>query len=383
MSSLVSVPTIDFSAFEGSDTEAHKRVVREIADACESVGFFQVVNHGIDDDVVSDALRVSREFFELPLEQKMKVNNLKKGYIPVGGCSNAVRPTHLHEKFSCGPVDVNREDPYYSGSNGDNRAALYFGEENRWPAAPKEFESKYASYYRECTEFVSKLHRAFAYALKLPTEFFVEKSKKQVSNLVALRYPKNNESDETSDGRNNTHTTSSTSKNILVHPHTDPTDVTVLRFENGPKGLQVLPDGCEEWIDVPNVKNSLLVNLGDAAQFWTNDKWKSTRHRVNNVSGDESTDSKSKTITHRDRMSLVFFHAPEYDAVVDAGELAMAQQCDDDDINESVKVVSEKRKQKYVPFQYSERTHFAQLERNSNGLPDRQTLREGNERGLL
>ena len=82
-------------------------------------------------------------------------------------------------------------------------------------------------------------------------------------------------------------------------------------------------------------------------------------------------------------MSLVFFHAPEYDAVVDAGELAMAQQCDDDDINESVKVVSEKRKQKYVPFQYSERTHFAQLERNSNGLPDRQTLREGNERGLL
>ena len=90
MSSLVSVPTIDFSAFEGSDTEAHKRVVREIADACESVGFFQVVNHGIDDEVVSDALRVSREFFELPLEQKMKVNNLKKGYIPVGGCSNAL-----------------------------------------------------------------------------------------------------------------------------------------------------------------------------------------------------------------------------------------------------------------------------------------------------
>ena len=64
----------------------------------------------------------------------MAVASQKKGYIPVNGCDNAVRPSSLHEKFSCSRVDgVDKNDAYYDpmGPNAE-QAALYFGEDNRW-----------------------------------------------------------------------------------------------------------------------------------------------------------------------------------------------------------------------------------------------------------
>ena len=386
----VSVPTIDFGAFEGPDPEAHARVVREVADACERVGFFFASNHGIEERVLSDALRHARAFFEQPLEAKMRVADLRKGYIPVGGCDNAVRPTSMHEKFSCGPVDVDENDAYYAGA--DARAALYFGEPNRWPSSPSGFRDAYESYYRAVAGFVdARILRALAAALDAPPNFFSRRAKKHVSNLVALRYPP-------------IAAHSVTTPLERVRPHTDPTDVTVLLFEDSPSGLQVLPEGSAPgaWIDVPDdaeasragpgardetrrsetkttkTKN-LLVNLGDAMQFWTNDLWRSTRHRVLVRDADDA---------RRDRVSLVFFHAPDYDARVDARALAEAQARgdkggEDEERREKKRVVSASRPARYAPFEYFERTHFAQLARDERGLRDRQVLDADGERAGL
>ena len=360
----VSVPTIDFGAFEGRDPEAHARVVRQVADACERVGFFFASNHGIEERVLSDALRHARGFFEQPLEAKMRVADLKKGYIPVGGCDNAVRPSSMHEKFSCGPVDVDENDAYYAGA--DARAALYFGEPNRWPSAPSGFRDAYESYYRAVAGFVDTTHRAFAEALGAPETFFAKSSKKHVSNLVALRYPPVADPSDAGFPLER------------VRPHTDPTDVTVLLFEDGPRGLQVLPDWANgadpRWIDPApenaagameapkrnETKTKLLVNLGDATQFWTNDLWRSTRHRVVVRDAEDA---------RRDRLSLVFFHAPDYDARVDARALAEAQK-----VVSKKKVVSASRPARYPPFEASDRTHFAQLARDARGARDRQVI---------
>ena len=267
MSGPVLVPTIDFGGFEGPDSVAHARVVSQLATACQDVGFFLVVNHGIDETVLSDALSVSRCFFHLPLRQKMRVANTKKGYIPVGGCENAVRPSSLHEKFSCGPVDFDKTDEYYAGTDGDPRAELFFGEPNLWPSEPTSFERKYAKYYRECTEFTARLHRGFAEALGVPTDYFESKSTKHVSNLVALRYPPVADAERTQKEKTRT-SPEDTQTRLLVKPHTDPTDLTVLLFEHGPCGLQVLPDGAgETWVDVPAVKNSLLGTASRVSQI--------------------------------------------------------------------------------------------------------------------
>ena len=353
-----SVPTIDFGAFEGRDPEAHARVVRQVADACERVGFFFASNHGIEERVLSDALRHARGFFEQPLEAKMRVADLKKGYIPVGGCDNAVRPSSMHEKFSCGPVDVDENDAYYAGA--DARAALYFGEPNRWPSSLSGFRDAYESYYRAVAGFVdARILRALAAALDAPPNFFSRRAKKHVSNLVALRYPP-------------IAARSVTTPLERVRPHTDPTDVTVLLFEDGPRGLQVLPDwanGANAWIDPApedagsKTKTKLLVNLGDATQFWTNDLWRSTRHRVVVRDAEDA---------RRDRLSLVFFHAPDYDARVDARALAEAQK-EKGELGEK-KVVSASRPARYPPFEASDRTHFAQLARDARGARDRQVI---------
>lgn len=127
--SVVSVPCVDLS-------RPAAEVTRQVRAACEEVGFFMIVNHGVPDHLTRAAMRATRDFFDLPLEAKMKVASLKKGYIPVNGCDNAVRPTSLHEKFSCSRVDgVDlASDPSYYDPNGPNAelAGLYFGEENRW-----------------------------------------------------------------------------------------------------------------------------------------------------------------------------------------------------------------------------------------------------------
>jgi isopenicillin N synthase-like dioxygenase len=63
-----------------------------------------------------------------------------------------------------------------------------------------------------------------------------------------------------------------------------------------------------EWFDVPTIKGALVVNIGDLMAEWTNDRWVSTLHRVINPPRDIANDSR--------RISLVFFHQPNYDAMI-------------------------------------------------------------------
>ena len=72
-------------------------------------------------------------------------------------------------------------------------------------------------------------------------------------------------------------------------------------------GLQVLGrDGA--WADVPCIPGTFVINLGDLMAEWTNDRWRSTLHRVVNPPREEAESS---------RLSLLFFHQPNYDAVIE------------------------------------------------------------------
>ena len=92
--------------------------------------------------------------------------------------------------------------------------------------------------------------------------------------------------------------------------HSDYGTLTIVRHEEHPKpgGLQVRnQDG--QWVEVPEVDNAFIVNIGDMMMHWTNDRWISTLHRMVNPPRSQATDSR--------RLSLVFFHQPNYDAVVE------------------------------------------------------------------
>jgi isopenicillin N synthase-like dioxygenase len=64
-----------------------------------------------------------------------------------------------------------------------------------------------------------------------------------------------------------------------------------------------------QWIDVPTLPGTFVVNLGDLMAEWTNNRWVSTLHRVVNPPRDKALGSR--------RLSMAFFHQPNYDAVIE------------------------------------------------------------------
>jgi isopenicillin N synthase-like dioxygenase len=193
-------------------------------------------------------------------------------------------------------------------------------------------------------------------------EYFVERSRKHVTNLVALQYDvsearrtkteKKEKKKKKKDDDDEHDEDDEDDDDLLVRPHTDPTDFTCLFFDedDGPNGLQILTE--ESWIDVPLVPNAMLVNVGDVLMAWTNGEYKSSRHRV--VLRDSTSNDK--------RMSLVWFHCPNYDALIDSRDVTARKK----------KSSSSNAPPKYAPFLCKDRTHFQQTERTKLGLKDRQ-----------
>ena len=77
---MPSPPVVDFSNFLSGEPERVKKCAEEIGEACRTQGFFQIVNHPIPLSLQKEMFRLSKEFFALPLEEKMK---LDKGKSPL------------------------------------------------------------------------------------------------------------------------------------------------------------------------------------------------------------------------------------------------------------------------------------------------------------
>jgi|TARA_B100001175_G_scaffold235522_1_gene201915 isopenicillin N synthase-like dioxygenase len=363
------VPILDFSS---SSSES---LSKKLHQACARSGFFYATGVPSVLEKARRARKVCDAFFRRDVETKMRCFSLKKGYVPINGTENAVRKPEFHEKFSCGRLLESYErsnDPYY-----DPNRSLFFDCENTFPrnvfgvtrekGEEDAFEEAYSSLYREMERFSEQLLRVFAMSLNMKEEeleYFVERSRKHVTNLVALRYDvsrakrtlKKKEEDE--------------DDTLLVRAHTDPTDFTCLFFddERGPNGLQILIEeeeggarGESRWIDVPKVPNAMLVNVGDVLMAWTNGEYKSTRHRVILNRNSNKEEEEEEEEEEESRLSLVWFHCPNYDALIDSR-----------DVDARKKNLSNTTPPKYAPFLCKDRTHFQQTERTKRGLKDRQ-----------
>lgn len=65
------IPVIDFSVWLKGESEDKRKVAQELANACRTVGFVYVVNHGLDDDLLDEAFAWSKKLFDLPTDKKM------------------------------------------------------------------------------------------------------------------------------------------------------------------------------------------------------------------------------------------------------------------------------------------------------------------------
>lgn len=291
-----SVPTIDISAWVGPGSpDARAAVVAAIDHACRTVGFMQVVGHGIPDAVISELTGGLDEFFALPLEAK-------KAYVrPVSENRGYSPPKSESLSYSLGVDPVTRMNDFFEAFNVGTSAAEYPGStatsadyaENTWPAETRIFEPAVRAYYGEARRVAQTLTRIFAAALRVPDDFFDDVTDHSIDVLRMNNYALPPGSIELG------------AELTGMGEHTDFGLVTVL-WADQVAGLQVLgQDGS--WNDVSPARGALLVNLGDVAARLTNDRWMSTLHRVKPPVVDGTIER---------RRSAAFFHDGNADAVI-------------------------------------------------------------------
>jgi isopenicillin N synthase-like dioxygenase len=293
---LTRVPVIDVAPFLHGTPAERAAVARAIGRACEDIGFFTIVGHGVDAALVRQMDEVSRAFFDLPVSDKQRVRRPKpeqsRGYIGLGeeNLSYGVGrdTTDLKEFFAIGPVDV-PDEPYYTTA-----AAYPSFAPNVWPERPAELRRIYTEYYRAMERLAAQLMRAFAMALDLPEEFFGDTIDRHISGIRVINYPDQPEAPAAGQ--------------LRAGAHSDYGALTILKAENVPGGLEVL-NRAGEWVAVAPVVDSFVINLGDLMMHWTNDRWISTVHRVVNPPRDAVLGSR--------RQSIVFFYQPNYDALIE------------------------------------------------------------------
>jgi isopenicillin N synthase-like dioxygenase len=293
---LSTVPVVDLAPFLTGRPDARRAVAHAVGRACEDIGFFTIVGHGVDPALVARMYDVSREFFDLPLAEKLRVERPRpeqsRGYIGVGdehlsyGVGQAT--TDLKEFFAVGPVDV-PDAPYYTCA-----AAYPSFAPNVWPERPAALRGIWVEYYRTLERLAAAIMRVFALALAVPEDFFRDKTDRHISGIRVINYP--DQPDAPGPGQ------------LRAGAHSDYGALTILKTENVPGGLQVL-NRAGAWVDVEPVADSFVVNIGDLMQHWTNDRWISTLHRVVNPPRDRALGSR--------RQSIVFFYQPNYDALID------------------------------------------------------------------
>ena len=257
--SFTSVPIVDISGLRSPSRAERERVAADIGQAARDVGFLYVSGSGVDEALFERLLDAAKRFFALPVEEKMRsyigLSRCHRGYVPVGEEGVETGMPDLKEAFDTA-LDLPPDDPDYLAGN------PMLGP-NTWPDLPG-FAEAVTAYYDAVLEVGHRLLWAFAVALGEDPGVFSRHATKTPSQLRLVHYPYNPDAE---DGQG-------------IGAHTDYECFTLLK-PTGP-GLEVL-NGAGEWIDVPPVAGTFVVNIGDMLELWTNGAFVATSHRVRKV----------------------------------------------------------------------------------------------------
>jgi len=280
------IPVVDLAAADAPE---------RLDAACRSIGFMSIVGHGVPGPVIDEMLAATDEFFALPLAEKLSLRSpspgINRGYAAKGteGLTYSLgvegRPPDLFEAFNIGPdrrpAGVRDDRPEFAP--------------NLWPERPAALRSALVAYFDAVAALARRLTTVMAGALGLEDDFFVDKTDHSTDTLRVNHYERAAGEPDPVAGQHR------------MGAHTDYGILTVLYADRVP-GLEIVgPDG--EWHGVVPPDNAFLVNLGDLLAEWTNDRWRSTLHRV----VPPPRGAQGAAI----RRSIAFFHDGNHDALIE------------------------------------------------------------------
>ncbi len=297
-SSEAAVPVVDISAYFSGSAAEKQRIAEQIDEAWRTVGFLVISGHGVPDDLIERAHRVSRAFYDLPEDAKRKYSTspeVYRGFHAMGGLSagfaydDRMTAPDYREMYTMSREEIDWSDPYY-----DSEAGRRVFQPNVWPAEVPEFKAVWTEYYKAMDKLAHALMHLFALALKMPEGWFDDKIDKHMTVMAVTNYP-----DQMAEP---------TEDQLRCGAHTDYGCLTILKTEDKPGGLEVMAkDGT--WRPVPMIPGTFIINLGDLMARWSNDRWVSNLHRVVNPPRDKALGSR--------RQSLIYFFHPNYDAEIE------------------------------------------------------------------
>jgi isopenicillin N synthase-like dioxygenase len=291
----VELPLIDISGWDGGDGHQRRGIAAAVDDACRSIGFLEIVGHGVPPDAVAQLAAAIDWFFGLPAAEKAQWRpprpSVNRGYTPprsekLSYSLGVVSPEDLFEAFNVGAA---RSD--FPALDLDPEVYA----ENIWPtvSGAGAFRSGVERWTQHAATVARRMTAILALALALPEGHFGPFTDHSIDVLRLNHY---HVPDDVAIGPGQ----------LGMGAHTDYGIVTVLWADPVP-GLEVLrPDGT--WSAVTPRPDALLINLGDLLARWTNDRWLSTLHRVT-----PPRDGNSNLIRRR---SAAFFHDGNADAVI-------------------------------------------------------------------
>lgn len=275
------LPLIDVSGFSGQDQTAFDHIADRIGDAAREFGFFRIVNHGIDLELVERTYRMAERFFALSDHKKRRhyigASTNHRGYVPF--TEKGDYPDELnrsYEAFDLG-LDLPQDDPDYLAGN------RLLGP-NVWPDLDG-FKETVTEYYDQISTLGRLVCTALERHLGLRPTTMTQHMTKPVSQLRLLHYVRQKNVIN--------------AKSVNMGAHTDYECLTLLHTRNA--GLQVMT-AKDHWIDVPVDPKAFVVNIGDMLEAWTNGILRSTPHRVLNLSPE--------------RFSMPYFVAANYDTLI-------------------------------------------------------------------
>jgi|EP00505_MAST-04D_sp_SCG-Rhode-Island_P003790 isopenicillin N synthase-like dioxygenase len=284
------IPTLDLHG--GDDL----KLAKQVHDACVNTGFFAVANHGVNQYLVHKVYTCMHDFFSLSTQEKMSavVNQSNRGYTP----------------FKEETLDEGNQ------STGDTKEGYYIGRcitqkeytehphalqgKNVWPNETElglnEWKKTMLEYFQCMHKLGMRILKLVALSLKLEPDFFSPFFTRPMETLRLLKYSKD--------------LSVPTEGVFACGAHTDYGMLTFLSTDDTP-GLQIFSTD-QKWVDIAPQPFNFIVNIGDMLARWTNNKYRSTLHRVINSSMQE-------------RYSIPFFFEPNFETLVECVPSVLAE----------------------------------------------------------
>jgi isopenicillin N synthase-like dioxygenase len=247
-----SVPVLDIGSLS-ADATPTADVVQDIAHALKEWGFFQVINHGVSSELISEAWSNTRQLFASPQASKDALRRKRDN--PWGYYNNELTKNQ-RDKKEVFDYTTDGVDPIYES-------------ENRWPD-DGAFRATMLRYIDACSDLSFRLMRAFCVGLDLPPDYMHDKFSGNHTGFVRLNhYPVSDPMDGSIDDHQPV-------ADFGVHHHTDAGVLTVL-MQDDVGGLQVHRDG--HWHNILPLDGAFVINTGDMMQVWSNDLYRAAVHR--------------------------------------------------------------------------------------------------------